>query len=132
MAGLRELLAAGDAYRVIGRVKDYFSALPRAKITPQLLQDFQLDFTQLLYGALSERQIEAHQLFSLPDVQTLYSRAGSSLIDTLKWVSFITQQVTDAIQSSSRAQTSPVGSKPTSTSTTPSMSARRSWGRCSI
>ena len=105
MAGLRELLAAGDAYRVIGRVKDYFSALPRAKITPQLLQDFQLDFTQLLYGSLSERQIEAHQLFSLPDVQTLYSRAGSSLIDTLKWVSFITQQVADAIQSSSRAQT---------------------------
>ena len=105
MAGLRELLAAGDAYRVIGRVKDYFSALPRAKITPQLLQDFQLDFTQLLYGSLSERQIEAHQLFSLPDVQTLYSRAGSSLIDTLKWVSFITQQVTDAIKSSSRAQT---------------------------
>ena len=50
MAGLRELLAAVDAYRVIGRVKDYFSALPRAKITPQLLQDFQLDFTQLLYG----------------------------------------------------------------------------------
>lgn len=69
------------------------------------MQDFQLDFTQLLYGSLSERQIEAHQLFSLPDVQTLYSRAGSSLIDTLKWVSFITQQVTDAIQSSSRAQT---------------------------
>ena len=31
MAGLRELLAAGDAYRVIGRVKDYFSALPSAE-----------------------------------------------------------------------------------------------------
>lgn len=105
LTGLKELLVSGDAYQVIGRVKDYFSSLPRNKITPQLLQDFQFDFTQLLYGVLAERQIEAHQIFSQPEADTVFRRAPKSLIDTLKWVSFSVQRAIEVLQAAGRSQT---------------------------
>ena len=105
MAGLRELLDAGDAYSVIGRVRDYFSALPRERVTQQLLLDFQLDFNQLLFNALDERGIDTHAFFFQSDCETLYKRSASSLIDTLKWASFTAQRAAEAIQASGRAQT---------------------------
>lgn len=105
MSGLRELLAAGDAYQAVGRVKDYFSSLPRAAITHQVLKDFQVDFNQVLYGVLSERQIEAHQLLTGSGAEEVSRRAPNSLIDTLKWASFAVQRAVEAIQSSSRSQT---------------------------
>ena len=86
-------------------MRDYFSALPRERVTQQLLLDFQLDFNQLLFNALDERGIDTHAFFFQPDCETLYKRSASSLIDTLKWISFTAQRAAEAIQASGRAQT---------------------------
>ncbi len=99
------LLASGQAFKAIDAVKRYFSSLPRRQISAQLLQEFHFDFTQVLYKVLSERHIEAHQLFAKPAAQALDRHAAGSLIDMMKWVSFTANAVTSAIADVSRSNT---------------------------
>lgn len=105
MDNLSLLLTSGQAFKAIDAVKRYFSGLPRSQITAQLLQEFHFDFTQVLYSVLSDRHIEAHQLFAKPAAQTLDRHATGSLIDMMKWVSFMTNAVTTVITDASRSNT---------------------------
>lgn len=105
MDGLSLLLASGQAFKAIDMVKKYFSGLPRSQITAQLLQEFHYDFTQALYSVLTDRHIEAHQLFAKPAAQTLDRHSTDSLIDMMKWVSFVTNAVTTVITDASRSNT---------------------------
>lgn len=105
MDNLSSLLASGQAFKAINEVKKYFSGLPRSQIDAQLLQEFHYDFTQVLYAVLSERHIEAHELFAKPAAQALDHHAAGSLIDMMKWVSFASNAVTQAISDVSRSNT---------------------------
>ncbi len=99
------LLAGGQSFQTVSAVKEYFSSLPRAQITLELLQEFQYDFTQILYSVLTERHIEAHQLFGQPAAKQLTRHATVSLIDMLKWVSFSSNAVVAVLNESSRSNT---------------------------
>ncbi len=102
---LSGLLAAGQSFRAVSAVKEYFSSLPRSQITPELLQEFQYDYTQVLYSVLTERHIEAHLLFAQPAAKNLSRHAAGSLIDMLKWVSHSTNAIVAALAESSRSNT---------------------------
>lgn len=102
---LSGLLAAGQSFQAVSAVKEYFSSLPRSQITLDLLQEFQYDYTQVLYSVLTERHIEAHLLFAQPAAKNLSRHATGSLIDMLKWVSHSTNAVVAALAESSRSNT---------------------------
>ena len=99
------LLAGGQSFQTVSAVKDYFASLPRTQITLELLQEFQYDFTQVLYSVLTERHIEAHLLFGQPAAKNLTRHATVSLIDMLKWVSYSSNAVVSALNESSRSNT---------------------------
>lgn len=104
-ARLSGMLAGGQSFQTVSAVKEYFASLPRSQITLELLQEFQYDFTQVLYSVLTERHIEAHLLFGQPAAKNLTRHATVSLIDMLKWVSYSANAVVAALNESSRSNT---------------------------
>lgn len=79
-------------------VKNYIKETAKiSEINAGFMNEFQQDFTQMLFSVLEQEHIQAHKLFSDETSKLLYNKAVNSLYDMLKWVDYVINKASDCI-----------------------------------
>ncbi len=98
------LILAGNAEEFSGHLKLYLTTLEENKqISGDVMKAMELDFMQMVYHRLNEKQVEAHRVFCTDEYEYLRSRCIRSKEFFLRYVRYvleITEQAVQAIEAS--------------------------------
>jgi two-component system, response regulator YesN len=100
----RVMLKNGAAEKLIAEVKSYLehlflsSGMGRSK-----LLGFQQDFNQMIFAALGQKGLQAHELFNDSKTVEMHGCAAQSLHEMLEWVEHVVEKTIEYINGSQKS-----------------------------
>ncbi len=94
-----------SADKVVSEAEKYLNHLNMTSgLNATMLYQFQQDFNQMLYTALEQKGIQAHQLLNDNESIEMQMRASLSVVDAIEWIKHVLKKAVEYVEEVEKSQ----------------------------